>query len=162
MSPIPRPWGLRMAATVRFLFGCMLRHSVMIVVRCISIVLAWAVLPGLLPAQRQPGHPIGKVTTVGNLIHLELDTDVIAPERLFDLDHRTLRFTPDGTNYRVENISLTWDGDFGPALTGPTATLRNFTFPFSGKQWDTLNVATGSVTFGALRSAAGDGRGGVP
>ena len=45
-----------------------------------------ALVPALLVAQRQPGHPIGKVTTIGNLIHLELDTSV-APQRLFDLDH---------------------------------------------------------------------------
>jgi hypothetical protein len=130
----------------------------MVTMHRLPCLLAFAALPSLLVAQRQPGHPIGKVTTIGNLIHLELDTGVVAPERLFDLDHRTLRFTPDGGGYRVENVALQWDGDFGQALTGGTATLKGFTFPFAGKQWDTLNVATGSVTFGMR---GGGGRGGV-
>ncbi|HEY7185658.1 MAG TPA: hypothetical protein VH436_03875, partial [Vicinamibacterales bacterium] len=125
--------------------------------------MALAALPSLAHAQRQPGHPIGKVTTIGNLIHLELDKGAIEPERLFDLDHRTLRFTPDGNGYRIENVALAWDADFGPALAGGTATLKNFTFPFSGKNWDTLNVAVGSVTFGTMsRGGGGRGRGSVP
>ncbi len=130
-------------------------------IRHVAIVLA-LVSPTCLPAQRPPGHPIGKVTTIGNLIHLELDSGAVAPERLFDLDHRTLRFTPDGSEYRVENVGLQWDGDFGPAISGGTVALRNFTFPFSGKTWDTLNVAIGAVTFGATQSAGGRGRGGAP
>ena len=127
--------------------------------RRVSFFLALA--PTLLVAQRQPGHPIGKVTTIGNLIHLELDTSV-AHERLFDLDHKTLRFTPDGTGYRVENVALVWDADFGEALTSPTLPLRNFAFPFSGKSWDTLNVATGSITFGALNANRGARGGAAP
>lgn len=114
-----------------------------------------------LDAQRAPGRPIGKVTTIGNLIHLQLDSGVITPERLFDLDHRTLRFTPDGAGYRVENVNLVWDGDFGPPLEGTVAVLKNFAFPFSGRTWDTLNVAIGSVTFGSP-PRGGRGRGGVP
>jgi hypothetical protein len=102
------------------------------------------------------------VTTIGNLIHLELDSGAISPERLFDLDHRTLRFTPDRGGYRVENVPVVWDADFGPALTSGVATLKNFSFPFAGRTWDTLNVATGSVTFGAMQSGRGGGRGGGP
>src|SRR5678815_4204620 len=83
-----------------------------------SSLLLLLALSSSLAAQRQPGHPIGKVTTIGNLIHLELDSGAIAPERLFDLDHRTLRFTPDGAGFRVENVALVWDTDFGPALSG--------------------------------------------
>ncbi|MGH7620070.1 MAG: hypothetical protein ACREPM_22880, partial [Gemmatimonadaceae bacterium] len=116
-------------------------------------------LSSSLIAQRQPGHPIGRVTAAGNLIHLELDSGAISPERLFDLDHRTLRFTPDGPGYRVETAPLAWDADFGPPLTAGTTTLENFSFPFSGKTWDTLNVAIGAITFGA-RPAANGGRGG--
>ena len=130
--------------------------------RRVALRLVLAVLPVALPAQRQPGHPIGKVATIGNLIHLELDRGAVAPERLFDLDHRTLRFTPDGAGYRVENIDLQWDADFGPALTGGAVTLKGFTFPFSGKQWDAFNVATGAITFGGLQGGAGNARGGGP
>src|SRR3954466_1936706 len=102
------------------------------IIRRLFVLAALPLLPLLLPAQRQPGHPIGKVTTIGNLIHLELDSGAVTPERLFDLDHRTLRFTPDGDGYRVENVALVWDSDFGPALTGGNVALKNFTFPFSG------------------------------
>ncbi|HTE45311.1 MAG TPA: hypothetical protein VK636_08730, partial [Gemmatimonadaceae bacterium] len=97
----------------------------MIAFRRGPVLLALVAFPVLLPAQRQPGHPIGKVTAVGNLIHLELDSGAVAPERLFDLDHRTLRFTPDGNGYRVENVGLQWDADFGPAVTAGTATLKS-------------------------------------
>jgi hypothetical protein len=98
--------------------------------RRLTSLLAFAALPSILLAQpRQPGHPIGKVTTIGNLIHLELDSGAIAPERLFDLDHRTLRFTPDRAGYRVENVPVVWDADFGPAMTSGVATLKNFSFP---------------------------------
>jgi len=131
-------------------------------IRRATILVALVALPYALSAQRQPGHPIGKVTTVGNLIHLELDSGAVAPERLFDLDHRTLRFTPDGSGYRAENVGLVWDADFGPPVTGGAATLKNFTFPFSGKQWDAFNVATGSVTFGAMQGGAAGGRAGSP
>lgn len=113
-------------------------------------------------AQRPPGRAIGKVTTVGNLIHLELEPGAVAPARLFDLDRRTLRFTPDGSGYRVENVALEWDDDFGPELTGDAATLENFTFPFSGRSWDGFGVAAGAVTFGSPPGGAGDGRGGAP
>lgn len=120
--------------------------------------------PVSLIAQRQPGHPIGKVTTVGNLISLELDSGAVDSARLFDLDHRTLRFTPSAGGYRVENVALQWDADFGPALTAPTAAtptavLEHFKFPFSGKAWDTLNVAIGAITFGEMQSGGGRGRG---
>ncbi len=134
----------------------------MISTRRAPILLALIALPCVLSAQRQPGHPIGKVSTIGNLIHLELDSGAVAPERLFDLDHRTLRFTPDGGGYRVENVSLVWDAEFGPALPAGPAVLKNFTFPFSGKHWDTLNVAMGSITCGALQTGGGGRGGGVP
>jgi hypothetical protein len=119
--------------------------------------------PALLVAQRQPGRPIGKVTTIGNLIHLQLDSGAIAPERLFDLDHRTLRFTPDGAGYRIENVPLVWDADFGAPVNAGAATLKNFTFPFSGKSWNTFNVATGAITFGTMQTTGrGGGAGGAP
>jgi hypothetical protein len=139
---------------------CGLSHfSRMTLMRRLPLLLSLAVLPAMLLAQRPPGRSIGKVTTIGKLIHLQLDSGAITPERLFDLDHRTLRFTPDGNGYRIENVALQWDSEFGPALATPTAVLKNFAFPFSGKNRDTLNVAIGSVTFGALQGGRGGGRG---
>jgi hypothetical protein len=107
--------------------------------------------PSLEKAQYGPGqgHSIGSVTTQGNLIVLTLDEGVLGKASLFNLDHRTLRFTPDGAGYRVENLPLQWDADFGPELAGSQTTLKNFMFPFSGKNWDSFSVGmTGSMTFG--------------
>ena len=129
--------------------------------RLLAAVIGFIVLPAALLAQRAPGRPIGKVSTIGNLIHIEMAEDAVTPEHLFDLDHKTLRFTPEGAGYRVENIKLKWDDEFGTALTTPTVTLKNFAFPFSGKSWNELNVATGAVTFGATGGRGGaTGRGG--
>lgn len=128
-----------------------IRRATLIVASC----------PVALFAQRQPGHPIGTVTTIGNLIHLELDSGAVDPAHLFDLDHRTLRFTPGAGGYRVENVPFEWDADSGTALSAPTATLERFRFPFSGRSWDTLNVAIGAITFGAMQgNGGGRGRGG--
>src|SRR6476660_2662499 len=102
-----------------------------------SYLLLLLALSSSLAAQRQPGHPIGKVTTIGHLLHLELDSGEIEPERLFDLDHRTLRFARGGEGYRVENVAHVWGVDFSPALSGSAAPLSQFKLPFSGKTWDT-------------------------
>jgi hypothetical protein len=114
--------------------------------------------PSLEQAQNGPGqgHSIGSVTTQGNLIVLTLDEGALGKANQFNLDHRTLRFTPDGTGYRVENLPLQWDSDFGPELSGSQTTLKNFTFPFSGKNWDSFSVGmTGSMTFGQPASDSG-------
>jgi hypothetical protein len=121
-------------------------------------------LPASALAQRGPGRPIGKVTTLGNVVHLEMEPGAVIPARLFDLDKRTLRFTPAGAAYRVANVELKWDDDFGAALTQPMAALSKFTFPFSGKRYDRINIATGAVTFpdapAAANAPAGRGGGG--
>jgi hypothetical protein len=115
--------------------------------RALVILALLAVPAGAFAQGRPPGRTIGKVTTIGNIIHLELEPGAVIPARQFDLDHRTLRFTPEGSAYRVENVELKWDGEFGAAVTTPTVTLRNFEFPFSGKRWKTVNVTTGAITF---------------
>jgi hypothetical protein len=134
----------------------------MILIQRIQLLVVLAVLPLAALAQREPGHPIGKVTVIGNVIGLELDSGVVAPERLFNLDHRTLRFTPRGSGYRIQNIPLRWDADFGPELNGSIATLKGFTFPFSGKRWDSFTVAIGAITFGTFQQAADRNRVGGP
>jgi hypothetical protein len=125
--------------------------------RNLIVVTATVVFAVTLSAQRGPGRSIGKVTTIGNLIHIEVDSGVLIPEHLFDLDHRTLRFTPDGNGYRVENVALSWDADFGGTAPAGAVTLKNFKFPFSGQTWDTFSIATGSITFGSAAPPAGRG-----
>jgi hypothetical protein len=107
--------------------------------------------PIIAKAQQQarPGHSIGKVSVLGHLILMELDKGAFGHQNLFNLDQRTLRFTPDGGGYRVQILPLHWDSEFGQELKSPEVKLRNFSFPFSGKTWDSFTVGvTGSIRFG--------------
>lgn len=117
-------------------------------------VLGLLALPASLVAQQTPGHPIGEVTVIGDLIHLELEPGAVDPANLFDLDQRTLRFTPEGDGYQVENVVLTWDEEFGPEAAESTVTLRNFVFPFSGSEHGAFTLGTGALTF--AHPATGD------
>jgi len=86
---------------------------------------------------------------------------VLGKESLFDLAHRTVRYTPEGAGYRVENAALKWDSDFGTELTASQATLKSFAFPFSGKNWNSFSVGTtGSIAFAEQAAGARGGRGG--
>jgi hypothetical protein len=106
----------------------------------------------------KPGHQIGKVTTSGDLIVMELDEGALGEANLFDLTGHTLRFIPNRGQYRVENTPLWWDSDFGPELQGPDVTLHNFAFPFSGKTWSSVTIGTtGWISFGGSQSETDDG-----
>jgi len=115
-----------------------------------AVLLYSLLCAGLTYAQDddRPGRPIGKVSTAGDLVVMELDQDALGKANLFDLAGRTLRFTPDRDGYRVENVALEWDRDFGPEMSGAEATLHSFAFPFSGKVWTSFIVGrTGAITF---------------
>jgi hypothetical protein len=104
----------------------------------------------------EPGHSIGKVSIKEDLIVMELDEGALGRANLFDLTGHTLRFTPEGSRYRVENGPLHWDSDFGPELTGTEAILHKFAFPFSRKSWNSFLVGTsGSIRFGASEKDIG-------
>ena len=124
-----------------------------------SAVLALCLIltaPILSSAQEtnEPGHSIGKVSLAGDLIVVELNDDALGKANLFDLAGRTLRFTPEGSRYRVENVALRWDAGFGPELTGAEVKLHEFAFPFSGKSWTSFLVGTnGSIRFGPSENA---------
>lgn len=112
-------------------------------------IMALASLPAFGQFRQDPGNSIGKVTRQGNLIVLELNEGALGKQNLFNLAHRTLRFTPEDSRYRVESLPVNWDSDFGAELKGNDATLKNFAFPFSGKTWTNFSVGmTGSLTFG--------------
>ena len=103
-----------------------------------------------VPNRQAPGRSIGKISTQGDLIVFELDEDALGRVNMFDLGKHTLRFSPDGGGYRVEQTAFAWDVDFGSEAPPRTPVpLRNFSFPFSGSKRDTLNVdTTGSIGFG--------------
>lgn len=107
----------------------------------------------------EPGRSIGSVAVRGDLIVMTLDEGVLGKANLFNLAHHTLRFTPEASGYRVENVPQQFDADFGPEMSGSQAALKNFAFPFSGKTWNAFSVGmTGSIAFG--EPAAAGGRGG--
>ncbi len=128
-------------------------------------------LPVLLFSQDEEtvrqGHPIGTVTTHGDLIVLELNDAALGKANLFDLIGHTLHFSPDGPRYHIENGALQWDADFGSELKGADVTLHQFTFPFSNQRWNSFHVGTtGSIRFGEPAQqdnpfADGRGDGGV-
>ncbi len=125
----------------------------------LSLIL-WAILlpgTGIRAQEREePGRPIGNVSVLGNLIVLELKRGALGRENLFDLQRRTLRFTPGSAGYRVENLPLHWDPEFGQKISEHQVTLRAFSFPFSGKNWDVFSVGvTGSIRFGERPSEGG-------
>src|SRR5579864_5626953 len=86
----------------------------------------------LLPCQtacaqdlQETGKSIGRVTTQGKLIVMTLDENVLGKTNLFDLAHRTLRFTPDGAGFRIANLPVEWNSDFGPEMQAAQVTLRS-------------------------------------
>jgi hypothetical protein len=99
--------------------------------------------------QEAAGRSIGKVSTNGDLIVIELDRAALGQPNLFDLVGRTLRFSPAGSGYRVRNEALRWDAEYGAELTLSDVTLQRFEFPFSGQRWSSFSVGTaGSIRFG--------------
>ena len=106
-----------------------------------------------------PGKKIGTVTARGNIIHLELDAGAAAEHNLFDLDKRTIRFTPAPGGFRAENLPLQWDAAAGAPIQGTEVRLVKFQFPFSGRNWDAMTVsATGLISFGGGYNDLGLGR----
>ncbi len=130
-------------------------------VSALGVFVASTFCPSVGRAQfrQEPGRSIGTITTQGNLIVMTLNEGVLGKANLFDLAHRTLRFTPDGVGYRVENLPEQWDAEFGFPMTNSRATLAGFAFPFSDESWNSFSVGvTGSMTFDQAPPA--DGRGG--
>jgi len=99
------------------------------------------------------------VSTAGNLILLELDEGVLGKANLFNLEGRTLRFSPSRDGYRVENLPLEWDSDFGTETQTTEVSLHKFQFPFSGKKWDAFSIGVnGSIRFGEPERPGGGAR----
>ena len=110
--------------------------------------------------REEQGKSIGKVSTIGELILLELHEGALGKQNLFDLNRRTVRFTPSGSGYRIESLPLQWDSEFGEELEGSNVTLKKVKFPFSGKTWESFSVGgNGSIRFGGTPTDAGTGPG---
>ena len=90
-------------------------------------------------------------TTADNQILVELAPDDTTPANLFDLNGRTLVFTPDGNGgYSRAVRSVAWEDNIGPAVAdGEEVQLESFTFDFAGQRWGSFFVSRhGLITFG--------------
>ncbi|MYE81145.1 MAG: VCBS repeat-containing protein [Gammaproteobacteria bacterium] len=97
-----------------------------------------------------PNSADGAWTTGDGRIVLELGPDDTTPENLFDLNDRTLLFTPDGEGgYAREVRALAWEEDLGEAVTDGAEISLPFSFEFGGERWDAVGVRRrGVLTFG--------------
>ena len=93
----------------------------------------------------------GISTTLDNQILLELLPADTALANLFDLNGRTLVFTPDGHGGYSRSVqSVAWEDDIGqPVADGEEIHLQRFTFDFAGSGWGSFFVSRhGLITFG--------------
>ena len=105
-------------------------------------------------------NPVKDVwVTADNQILVELAPDEANRPNLFDLDGRTLVFTPDGSGGYSRRVgALEWEEEIGEEVRGlvyhdpnPVIRLESFDFPFAGQRWDSLYLGppVGVMTFGA-------------
>ena len=90
-------------------------------------------------------------STAAHQILVELAPDDTAPANLFDLNGRTLVFTPDGAGGYSRSVqSVAWEDDIGiPVADGAEIQLQSFTFDFAGRRWGSFFVSRqGLITFG--------------
>ena len=102
--------------------------------------------------------PVNEIwVTADNQILVELALDEASRPNLFDLNGRTLVFTPDGTGqYSREVRALEWEEEIGEEVeinSAPGAwavvMLESFDFPFADRRWESFHLGSpGVVTFG--------------
>ncbi len=112
---------------------------------CIVLLAAYA-NPGLAMAQST-----GVSITAENQILVELASDDTSPANPFDLNGRTLVFTPDGSGGYARDVRpLTWEADIGePVADRAEIDLPSFMFDFAGSRWGSFYVSKhGALTFG--------------
>ena len=100
--------------------------------------------------------PINEIlVTADNQILVELALDEASRPNVFDLNERTLVFTPDGQGgYSREVRALKWEEEIGEEVeyrddSGAVIMLEIFDFPFAGQRWDSFHLGPpGVVAFG--------------
>ena len=102
-------------------------------------------------------NPVKEIwVTEDNQIVVELAPDEATRPNLFDLNGRTLVFTPDGAGgYSRRVRALEWEEEIGEEAqdtlsSGTVILFESFDFPFAGQRWDSFYLGPpGVVTFGA-------------
>ena len=123
-----------------------------------SVALATLLSFGAFATDADSIEGSGVSVTADGRILVELKPEDSTPARLFDLNGRTLKFTPDGSDgYSREVTDLEWEDEIGPAFGhGTLIPLERFEFGFAGSRWDAFYLDRyGSVTFGG-RLEVGD------
>ena len=115
----------------------------------------------------QVATPLRSVVVPKPLVNVLSAAGLISkPANLFDLEGKTLRFTPSGSTYIAQSLPLVFDESTGNALSnnqgttgGEVPQVRSwlislpFAFPFGGQGYNALYVNSyGSLTFGAGES----------
>ena len=111
--------------------------------------------------------PAAADTDVGNIAVIKADPTILQPGELFDLNNRSLTFTPrTGGGYTVSSGTLDFDVSTGTKLTlGDDASVQQslaFTFPFFGGSRTSVFInSNGNLTFGSGSTLAHFNNGGV-
>ncbi len=90
------------------------------------------------------------VTEDGQILY-ELAPDDTVPPRPFDLNFRTLVFTPNGAGGYSRSVRfLAWEPQIGDAVEdGAEVAFETFQFPFADRSWNAIYVSrSGVLTFG--------------
>ena len=93
----------------------------------------------------------GVSTTPDNQILVELAPEDTTLANLFDLNGKTLVFTPDGQGGYSRSVqSVAWEDDIGESVEDDTEfQLENFVFDFAGRRWGSFFVSRrGLISFG--------------
>ncbi len=108
-------------------------------------------VPGIAAADDPATPPRRISTTPDNQIVLELAPDDIVPANLFDLNGRTLLFTPDDHGQYSRSLHpVAWESDVGDSVHDlAEVEFPGFRFPFAGRTWGSFFVSRfGLLTFG--------------
>ncbi|MFQ5520334.1 MAG: hypothetical protein ACE5FK_02950, partial [Candidatus Methylomirabilia bacterium] len=117
--------------------------------RSALVLIFWAWAAGLpVPP------PAAADIDVGDIAVIETDPTILQPGELFDLNGRTVTFTPGpGGGYIVSASALSFDPSLGTPLgLGDDSSVQvtpAFAFPFFGTSWPSVFInSNGNITFG--------------
>ena len=148
-----REWRGRDTKRERFLMGTLYRKVSALSFSVLCLILMGPVIP----------LATGQAVDLGTIATLSAEDLIERPGNYFDLEGTTLRFSPTGDHYQVENLPLDFDEDFGAQLAWEAASGNfagwlvplDFSFPFGNQMWTELYVNTfGNITFGQSESEA--------